>query len=255
MISVIKKLIPIKVKNALRNFALSGDNVECPVCEKTFITFLPFGVPPSPLRPNAMCPNCNSLERTRIYWKYLSSKKGFFDLEKNTLHVAPEPKLFEKFSSNKHFNYFPVDRFTKGYQYPEGTINMDITAMDFPDNHFDFILCSHVLEHIPEDKKAMRELYRVLKPGAWGILQVPIDLERTETYEDNAIKTPEEREKAFGQFDHVRIYGTDYIDRLKSVGFNVTLDNYANEVSESDKFKFGFGSGEELTIVYKIAGK
>ena len=139
-----------------------------------------------------------------------------------------------------------------GTQYPNGTINMDITHLKYPDNYFDFILCSHVLEHIPNDIDAMKELYRVLKPNdGFGILQVPIELDREITYEDHTITSPIEREKAFGQFDHVRIYGKDYIQRLKSVGFEVELDEFANKTSNADKFRFGFGKGKSLFIVRK----
>lgn len=167
------------------------------------------------------------------------------------LHVAPEWKLFQKFSSFPGIDYCPVDKFTEGYRYPPGTIDMDITEMDYPDNNFDFILCSHVLEHILDDKKAMMELYRVLKPDGWGILQVPIDMQRDETYEDNSITKPDERQKAFGQFDHVRIYGKDYIDRLRSVGFSVEFNQYAQKLTEAERFRFGFGDGEPLFIVKK----
>lgn len=248
---MIKKLIPRKIKTALRNLILKGNNVECPICEKTFIKFLPFGVPPAKPRMNAMCPNCLSLERTRIYWKYLSEKSNLFNSKKSILHIAPEFKLFEKFSSYPKIKYFPIDKFTKGYSYPKGTINMDLTNLEYPDNAFDFILCSHVLEHIPNDILAMQELYRVLKPSGFGILQVPIEMDRKTTYEDHSITSPKEREKAFGQFDHVRIYGKDYINRLNSVGFEVELDEYANKASKSDKFRFGFGEGESLFVVRK----
>lgn len=251
MIHTIKKIVPVTIRTKIRNLRLKGDNVECPICEKTFMTFLPFGVPPDPMRPNAMCPNCSSLERTRLYWKYLTSMPDFFNSQKNILHVAPEPKLFQKFSSNPSINYFPVDKFTKGYKYPKGTINMDITKMDYPDNKFDFILCSHVLEHITNDIIAIRELHRVMKPGGWGILQVPIEMERDKTYEDESIISPEDRQQAFGQFDHVRIYGNDYFERLKSVGFDVQLDDYADTLTMTEKFRFGFGNEKSLFIVKK----
>lgn len=248
---MIRRLVPRRIKTAIRNFILRGNNVECPICEKTFVKFLPFGVPPAQPRMNAMCPNCLSLERTRIYWKYLSEKSNLFNSKNSVLHIAPEFKLFEKFMMHPKINYFPIDKFTEGYSYPKGTKNMDLTNLKYPDNTFDFVLCSHVLEHIPNDILAMQELYRVLKPSGFGILQVPIEMDRTTTYEDHSIISPKEREKAFGQFDHVRIYGKDYIDRLKSVGFEVKIDAYANKTSKLDKFRFGFGAGELLFIVRK----
>lgn len=254
MIEIVKKIVPPKLKTGLRNIFLSGNNVECPICEKTFVTFLPFGLPPAPLRPNAMCPNCNSLERTRIYWKFLTDS-DFFSSQKNVLHVAPESELFRKFSTSPSIHYFPVDKFTEGYKYPKGTINMDITRMEYPNDKFDFILCSHVLEHIPDDTLAMSELYRVMKPGAWGILQVPIEMDRNNTYEDHSITSPKERQEAFGQFDHVRIYGKDYIERLKSVGFKVELNEFAKKIPADEMFRYGFGDGESIFIVRKIANR
>lgn len=251
MLKIIKKIIPAKIKTGLRNILLSGSNVECPICEKTFVKFLPFGLPPAQLRPNAMCPNCNSLERTRIYWKFLTSDDDFFTSNKTVLHVAPESKLFQKFSTSPFINYFPIDKFTEGYKYPKGTIDMDITKMEYPNDKFDFILCSHVLEHIPHDILAMSELYRVMKPGGWGILQVPIEMDRKHTYEDISITSPKERQEAFGQFDHVRIYGKDYIERLKSVGFKVELNEFAKNLSADEMFRFGFGDGEDLFVVKK----
>ena len=252
MLRLIKRIIPAKIKNGSRNFFLRGNNVECPICEKRFITFLPFGLPPARLRPNAMCPNCNSLERTRIYWKFLTTDSDFLSSKKDVLHVAPEAKLFQKFSKNSFIDYFPIDKFTEGYNYPKGTIDMDITKLEYPNDKFDFILCSHVLEHVPDDILAMSELHRVMKPGGWGILQVPIEMDREHTYEDRAITSPKERQEAFGQFDHVRIYGKDYIDRLRSVGFEVHLNEFAKQLSADDMFRFGFGDGEDLFVVKKL---
>ena len=251
MISIIKFLLPNSIKKSLRNISLRGNNVECPVCEKTFITFLPFGIPPAQLRPNAMCPNCNTLERTRFIWKYLISQPDFFNSKQDVLHVAPELKLFQKFLLHPLINYTPIDKFIEGYKYPTGTIKMDITNIEYPDHTFDFILGSHVLEHVQNDILAMSELYRVMKPGGWGILQVPIEMDRENTYEDESIVLPDERQKAFGQFDHLRIYGRDYIDRLTSVGFKVELDDFSKKMSNADRFRFGFGQEEFLFIVKK----
>lgn len=250
MKDILKKIIPNNIKTILRNIILNGNNVECQLCEKTFLTFLPFGDPPSQLRLNAMCPNCFSVERTRIFWKFLTDT-DFFNSNKKMLHVAPELKLFYKFSSNPFIDYHAIDKFTEGYTRPKGTVNMDVTDIKYPDNSFDFILCSHVLEHVPNDILAINELFRVMKYGGWGILQVPIEMDREKTYEDDSITSPEERKKAFGQFDHVRMYGKDYIDRLQSAGFEVDLNDYAQKVSEATKMRYGFGNGETLFIVRK----
>jgi ubiquinone/menaquinone biosynthesis C-methylase UbiE len=194
------------------------------------------------------------VERTRIFCKFLTDS-NFFDSNKTVLHVAPELKLFYRFSLNPLIDYHPIDKFTEGYTRPKGTINMDITDMKYPDNLFDFILCSHVLEHVPNDILAISELFRVMKYGGWGILQVPIEMDREKTYEDESITSPEERKKAFGQFDHVRMYGKDYIDKLQSAGFEVELNDYAQKVSEVDKMRYGFGIEENIFIVKKSLTK
>ena len=157
-------------------------------------------------------------------------------------------KNLKQFSN---FEYHPVDKFTEGYTYAEDTKNMDITEIQYPDNYFDFILCTHVLEHISEDRKAMRELFRVLKPGGFGILQVPIDLRLNTTYEDASITAPQERIAAFGQFDHVRIYGKDYKDRLTESGFNVDVNKFVKELSEENQKRLGLPVEKALYLVYK----
>ncbi len=135
------------------------------------------------------------------------------------LHLAPEKPLMDLFIKQNNIDYLTADL------NPEQVmVKMDITAIQYPDNIFDAILCNHVLEHIPDDRKAMRELYRVLKPGGWAILQVPVSKILEQTYDDITITSPQDREKYFGQKDHVRIYGKDYTQRLKEAGF--TVDAY-----------------------------
>jgi len=116
---------------------------------------------------------------------------------------------------------------------------MDITDIQYVDNTFDAILCNHVLEHIPDDKKAMKELSRVLKPNGWAILQVPLDPNLDKTFEDPSVTSPEERKRVFGQKDHVRIYGKDYKDRLEEAGFDVKVDNFVEELNEETVDKYG----------------
>lgn len=228
--------------------ALRGNTVECPVCEKKFLTFLPFGYP---LRANARCPSCGSLERTRLCWLYLKNRSRFFNSPQRILHIAPEKPLFERFEQIRHFDYCAADKFEPGYRYPAKTINMDITSIQFPDNQFDFILCSHVLEHIPDDKRAMRELFRVLRPGGFGLLPVPIEKGRTVTYEDDSLTSPEDRAKAFGQADHVRSYGSDYPDRLRKAGFMVSEIAFGQQFSPQDQFRYGLFADEILYVVEK----
>ena len=245
---MIKRLFSSSFKNKIRAFFLKGANVKCITCSAELSTFLPSGIP---LRPNAVCPNCESLERTRIYWWYLRKDHAFFETTKKVLHTAPEKALFKLFSKNKNIDYSPIDKFEKGYDYPKGTMNMNILDLKFPDNYFDLILSSHVLEHIEDDKKAMKELYRVLSPDGFAIIQVPIDATRDNTYEDFTIVDPKMREKEFGQFDHVRVYGLDYKKRLESAGFTVHIDESSVQMSQEDRFRYGFAEGEPLYIVRK----
>lgn len=231
----------------LRALALRGDNNHCPICGKNSIAFLPYGVRK---RANAQCPQCDALERQRMIWHYAQAK-GLFSKPLKLLHVSPERVLFAKFSQNPSIEYVPIDKFDPGYRYPKGTLNVDITQMPFADNSFDALICIHVLEHVPDDALAMRELFRVLKPGGWGIIQVPLDKNRATTYEDFSITDPVAREKAFGQPDHVRWYGLDFKDRLAAAGFQVTVEDYTGSFSAADRFRFGFPEDDDIYFCVK----
>lgn len=244
-------MIPNTPKPKLRelNKKYAGTGVECLICKSQYKVFAPMGLKP---RENALCLNCGSLERHRLLWKYFYEKTDLFE---NTniklLHFAPERVFYNVFSNRDNLDYYPVDLFPELYDN-WGKIKIkktDITIIPFENNYFDVILCNHVLEHIPNDKLAMTELYRVLnKERGWGIFQVPINYDRAKTYEDFTITDPNEREKAFGQRDHVRKYGCDYKDRLASVGFKVHEDDYINTLSDDEIFKFGLMKGE---LIYK----
>lgn len=215
MTEAIKKLLR-PIKRTSMSFYFKGGNRYCPVCEKSSRKFLDFG---NPLRSDARCVHCNSLERHRLAWLYFDKQTDLFDgITKKMLHVAPEEAFQKPLSKRLGKGYLTADLFN-----PEAMVKMDITDIQYPDNTFNVIYCSHVLEHVPDDKKAMREFYRVLKPGGWAILLVPI-LDGP-TYEDDSISDPQERLKAFGQEDHVRKYGTDgvYLHRLKESGFTVQV--------------------------------
>ena len=231
----------------------SNKKVHCVCCNNDFDAFLPFGLIK---RTNALCPNCGSLERHRLHWHYMENRTILFSENREKLkllHVAPELIFYNKFMGNSQIEYLPCDKFEKGYEnvYPSNTVNVDITDIQFDDNEFDVIYCSHVLEHVIDDKKAMNELYRVLKPNGWAMLQVPIDNNRECTFEDFSIVVPQEREKYFGQKDHVRIYGKDYKKRLEDSGFTVRVENYIQNFTEEEVFKNGFMMGEEIYICTK----
>ncbi|MDY6986995.1 MAG: class I SAM-dependent methyltransferase [Thermodesulfobacteriota bacterium] len=214
---------------------------ECPVCGDRIKAFQPFGKLP---RPNAQCPVCKSLERHRLVWLYFREKTNLFEDSLKMLHIAPEPCL------SRHLRNLPnVDYVIADLDPCSAMIEMDITNIPFPDNEFDVIYASHVLEHIQDDMKAMRELHRVLAPHGWAILQVPILAEKT--FEDPTVKSPENRERLFGQNDHVRIYGLDYKDRLNKAGFRVRVDPFARSLGLEKCRRCGLMENEDIYYCLK----
>jgi len=195
-----------------------GHNVKCPVCEHEFRKFLPYG---NQGADNRLCPYCLTLERHRLLWLYLKDKTNLFTDKLKVLHIAPEQPFIKRFRSMENLDYYTAD-----LESPLADIKLDIRNMPLEDESFDVVICNHVLEHIDDDIKAMKEIYRVLRKGGWAILQVPVNYNREKTFEDPAITDPKERERLFGQYDHVREYGRDYPDRLASVGFKVREDDY-----------------------------
>ncbi|MBK9076419.1 MAG: methyltransferase domain-containing protein [Flavobacteriales bacterium] len=236
-------LLPNGLKRRLRDLALRGDAVHCPLCHRGAIAFLPSGTPP---RPHALCPFCGSLERTRMMGLALK-ERGLPKPGHRVLHVAPDRSLREMLRKAPGVTYIAGDKQAPGYSYPQDTIDLDITALDFPDDHFDLIICSHVLEHVPEDRTAMRELCRVLRPGGTAILLVPMS-DRPTTDEDPSVTDPQERFRRFGQTDHVRLYGRDYMDRLREAGFIVTVDDMAAQLPPADVFRYGLLRRDLLVI-------
>lgn len=224
--------------------AYRGDNVYCPICESSFKVFATYGVEK---RENARCLNCNSLERHRLLWKYLSEKIVNNDGKKiKMLHFAPQRLFLRKFSENPNIDYTPCDLNPEVYEYYNimKISKVDVMDIPFPENTFDVVMCNHVLEHVDDYQVAMTELFRVMKKGGWGIFQVPQDYSLETTYEDKSIISPKEREKAFGQFDHVRLFGRDYKNLLAQAGFVVTEDDYVNSFSTEEIRRFGFLSNE-----------
>ncbi|MBP9926672.1 MAG: methyltransferase domain-containing protein [Cyclobacteriaceae bacterium] len=219
-----------------------GDTVQCPICEKGYRQFLPYGrINP---RPNALCPNCLSLERHRLIWLYLKEQTNFFSKKLDVLHIAPEPCFMKRFEKQHGKKYITAD-----IESPLAKVKMDIHQIPFPDNHFDAVLCNHVLEHVADDIKAMSEIHRVLKPGGWAIMQVPFFSPIPETtYEDTSITNPRDREKAFGQDDHVRMFGKDYAQRIARAG----LKPEENEFAKTQPDRYGISKNEIIYIGKKI---
>ena len=223
---------------------LKGNNVECPVCLGRFKKLLPYGyVNP---RENVLCPKCLSLERHRLMWLFLQRKTDFFSVKKKVLHIAPEQCFYKRFKRQENLEYTTAD-----LESPLADIKMDIQEIPLEDDIFDVVICNHVLEHVPDDKKAMKEIYRVLRPGGFAILFVPINFSLNTTYEDPSITNPKERLKHFNQEDHWRLYGADYPIRLQEIGFKITDKNYLDEISNEEKDRYRLMEKEYMYAYYK----
>ena len=248
-------------------FSLKGTNFTDPIDGKSFKSMLPYGYETQ--RNSVLSPSTLSLERHRLLWLYLNEQTDFFkselvsdssftntkriklrDAETNSalkvLHFAPEQAFYKLFRNQKNLEYTTTDLFS-----PLADVKADICDLPFEDNQYDVILCNHVLEHIPDDTKAMQELYRVLKPGGMAILQIPQDLSRATTFADDNITDQKERAKIFGQYDHVRIYGRDYFDKLRSIGFKVVEEDYTHKIAPELVEKYCLAKGEIIPVCFK----
>ncbi len=203
-----------------------GRGKECPICGCTRTKFLPYGyVDP---RENALCPSCLALERHRLLWLYLSRETTLEKSRPTMLHIAPEVSLMTKFK--KIYKGFNKRYLTADLESPLAYLHFDVQQIPLEDNYADVIICNHLLEHVDDDKKAMRELFRVMKPGGWGIMLSPVEYDRATTFEDDSIVDRKQRTEIFGQYDHRRIYGLDYADRLAEAGFNVQQIRYFHQL-------------------------
>ena len=223
---------------------LRGKKYEDPIDGKTFRKFLPYGYG-SP-RANVLSPSTLSLERHRLLWLYLTRETDFFSKPLKVLHVAPEQAFYKRFKNQKNLTYITTDLYS-----PLADVKADLCALPFEDDSFDVIFCNHVLEHIPNDAQAMRELYRVMKKGGWGIFQVPQDINRAHTFEDDTITDPAERTRIFGQYDHVRVYGLDYFDKLRQVGFEVEEIAYSTHFTTEEIERYRIVPQEILPLCKK----
>jgi len=246
ILNTIPRPLLIKLSYVARPFIalyLKGSRYTDPIDGKSFRKFLSYGYEVQ--RPNVLSPSTLSLERHRLLWLYLMNETNFFTSEKKVLHMAPEQCFLKRFKKLNH-DYTTADLYS-----PIADVKADITNLPFENDSFDIIFCNHVLEHIPNDTKAMQELYRVLKKGGMGIFQIPQDINRATTFEDDSITDPKERARIFGQYDHVRIYGRDYFDKLKSIGFKVKQVDYTKDISAELVDKYRLMKGEILPVVFK----
>lgn len=235
-----------------------GRRYRCPLCGSSLRRFAPFGgtvavfaslqVVGGGYRPNARCPICGCLDRERLVYLSLLRFTDAFTHHTRVLHVAPERQLSEILKNQGTIDYLTADLHST-----QVMVKMDIATIQVPDGHFDGIICNHVLEHVVDDRRAMAELYRVLKPTGWAILQVPISLALDRTYEDFSITTPAAREIAFGQHDHVRIYARDYTDRLEDAGFKVNVFRWTTSVHDfgGPGNRFGLNEREAVYLATK----
>jgi SAM-dependent methyltransferase len=246
------------LKRGLRKAFYFGTKYECPVCKAGLRKLLPFGLDIPVLkekkvfgggcRPNACCPVCKSFDRERLLYLFLRHNTNIFAEPQALLHVAPEPRLAELLRDIPSIDYLTADIHSAGVM-----VVMDITNIQYGDCRFDSIICNHVLEHIVDDRKAIQELHRVLKPGGWAILQVPLSMTLERTYEDSDITTEQDRERIFGQTDHVRIYAADYRDRLEEAGFKVDIFDWTSNSGDygGNTNRLGLDRDERIYFAYK----
>lgn len=191
-----------------------GGTVQCPLCGHGFDAFAPAWN-----RPDALCWRCGSHERHRAQGLlFFEARPELLAGRRALLHFAPEYCLRRRLAAGGDYRYDTADLDPAGVD-----LQLDVTRLALPDDAYDAVICSHVLEHVEDDGAAMRELRRITAPGGWCLVMVPLDTARETTYEDPAIVTPQARQAAFLQHDHVRLYGRDIAQRLERAGFAVDV--------------------------------
>jgi SAM-dependent methyltransferase len=201
---------------AVRSLMNRGSSVSCPCCGGEFGQFIRHRG-----RPHAKCPRCGSLERHRMLWHFLEDRTDLFKGDRSLLHFAPEYSFLRRLKRTPGLRYVTAD-----LDSPLADAHVDIMDLPFPDASFDAVMCSHVLEHVDDDRKALAEIRRVLRPGGWAILMTPIESGRATTLEDPDVVTPEERHRVYGQSDHARLYGRDFEGRVEAQGFTVRVEHH-----------------------------
>jgi len=267
--SYIPEIVRDSVRRGVHYFHHIGFRFHCPLCGKHFRKFIPnkkitgmstiekYRIIAMGQRKHFACPWCRSTDKERLVWFYLVRKTDLCVAKKKVLHIAPEMQIRKKLAAMKNIEYMTGDKFEGDARYRDGRYGdaayADITDMRFPDEKFDLIICNHVLEHVEDDKQAMREICRVLKRGGIGILQVPVSRHITNTIEDNNVTDPEEREKTFGQRDHVRIYAEeDYLARLREAKLQVSVVVQTEILSAREIEQMGLNPEERVYVATKV---
>ncbi len=262
MKGVIKKALPGGARTMLRQFQWRagrfGLKHRCLMCGAWLKDFEPRGataavladlqITPGGYR-RVTCPHCHSYDRERLLYLFLRDRTDIFTKRQKVLHFSPELCIAERLAELGHQVYATVDLFPM----PGVAVLSDICRLSFRTDAFDCLICCHVLEHIIEDRAAMTELLRVVKPGGWAVLQVPVSLKLDATFEDPAVTTDEDRMRVFGQGDHVRIYAMDYIDRLRESGWQVEIVDLIAEMGHAKARKLGLFIGERIFLGRKPA--
>lgn len=237
-----------------------GNSFCCPYCKNEFGKFIPY-VNPYEISVEAdivsgqslaayACPRCLSNNRERALYFFIRKQEGLLT-SKRILHFAPERNLYPLISSADYVEYVCGDLDTKNYSHLSRKIErIDVTDIAYPDESFDIVICNHVLEHIPDDARAMKEILRVLRKSGMAILMVPVGTNLQDTYEDPSKVTEEERAVAFGQYDHVRVYAEkNYMERLKSAGFEA--DAHTLDMDTEETRKYGINPREKIYLGFK----
>jgi SAM-dependent methyltransferase len=226
-------------------FVWRGNRFEDPITGRTYRKLLPYGrISP---RLNAIAPHSLSLERHRAVWIYLREQTSFFTEPLRFLHLAPEYCYLRYFKRLRNLDYITGD-----LNSPWAEHHFDCHAIPFPDASFDVVMANHLLEHVADDRQVMREFFRVLRPGGWGIVLVPINGQNPDTAEDPAVIDPAERERLYWQRDHVRLYGyADYPQRWRDTGFEVDVVDLTKLVGEDRCQRYALGWDRTLYVIRK----
>lgn len=265
LLRLFEKVLPRKFYRSIldaflyiKSFQYTGNQYECPFCHGRFSKLLPTGgkfpvykeknIIGGGYRENASCPRCHSTDKERLVFLYIiKNRKSYLSKNIKLLHVAPEKNLSKYLRNKPNIEYLTSDLYNKFVD-----VKMDVTDIQMPDDSYEVIICNHVLEHVIEDQKAMKELFRILKKGGFAVLQVPISFSMDETYEDDSITDEKQREIHFGQNDHVRIYGKDYVKRLESAGFHVSVVDIEESLEPQEYIKYALNKNERIFVCEKL---